>query len=181
MRSAAITAGLALLAMAVLAPIAVIWAIPDEQYGVAALIVLVVAALDVVAAIALIVVLEPGGKLLAQTAAALRVTYAAVFAVAGAALLEPVDEARFDAIWDAGLLVFGAHLLVAAVAAWRATHIPNWLAALVGIAGIGYVIDTTVVALAPTSDVTVAPVTFIGEVVLLVWLLARCGRQSEPT
>ncbi|QCC78822.1 DUF4386 family protein [Nocardioides daphniae] len=177
LRTPAVVAGAALLVMAVLAPLGLLLALPAGHFGVAALVALTVAVLDVVAAVALLPVLATGGELWAWIAATLRVAYAAVFTVAGASLLAPVDEARFHAVWDAGLLVFGAHLLVAGAACVRSTLVPTWIGWLVVLAGAGYAFDAVVVAVGAESAFSLGAVTFVGEVVLLLWLLVRCGRQ----
>lgn len=176
LRTPAVVAGAALLVMAVLAPLGLLLALPAGHFGVAALVALTVAVLDVVAAVALLPVLATGGELWAWMAATLRVTYAAVFAVAGASLLDPADEARFHAVWGAGLFVFGVHLLVAGAACVRSPVVPTWIGWLVVLAGVGYAVDAVVVAVGPESAFSVGSVTFVGEVALLLWLLVRCGR-----
>src|SRR5690606_37364394 len=88
--------------MAVLAPLGVMVALPAGATGVAALLVLAVAMLDVVAVVALLPLLRTAGALLAQIVVALRLVYAAVFATAAGQLLGDADLARFQAIWDAG-------------------------------------------------------------------------------
>lgn len=97
-RTASLVAGISLATMAVLAPIGIMVALPAGATGLTALIVLVVAALDVVIGVALYPVLRSGGMLLAATASALRIAYAAVFATAAGALAAPADVERFHAI-----------------------------------------------------------------------------------
>lgn len=178
-RAASVVAGSSLAAMAVLAPLGLLVALPAGRTGVAAVVVLVVAILDVVAAVALLPVLVPGGVLLARTAIALRLAYAAVFAVAGASLLAPVDEDRFQATWEAGLLVFGAHLVLVGIAGCRGGVIPAWIGVLVVVSGAGYLFDALVGALVPSGTLSIGALTFVGEVVLLVWLLVRGGRAPR--
>lgn len=179
-RKAAVAAGVALLLMAVLAPLGLLVALPRGATGVGAATVLVVAVLDVVAAVALLRVVGAGSPL-SRLAAALRISYAAVFLVAGAALLAPADVDRFQARWDAGLLVFGVHLVVLGLAFVRARHLPSWVGAVVVVAGLGYVVDALALLLDADLGLSVAAFTFVGEVVLMVWLLARGGRGAgEP-
>lgn len=174
-RSNARTAGLALLAMAVLAPLGLLVALPAEWFGAAAATVAVVAALDIVVAVALLPILEPGGILLARIACAARAVYAAAFLAAAGFLVAPADPDRFQAAWDAALPIFGVHLLLVGICLARAGA-PRWLAGLVGLAGAGYVVDTVLVL--ADVDLSVGVVTFVGEVVLLVWLLGWAGRAS---
>lgn len=164
--------------MAILAPIGVMVALPAGQTGIAALVVLVVAMLDIVVAVALFPVIRSGGTLLAAIASATRLVYAAIFATAAGSLAAD-DPARFQAIWDAGLLIFGAHLILVGVAALRSSKLPTWLGILLMIAGAGYVLDSALVLVAPDSPLSLGEFTFIGEVVLLVWLLGWGGRPAK--
>ena len=178
-RTAALVAGISLALMAVLAPLGLMVALPAGLTGPAALAVLVVSALDVVIGVALYPILKPGGELIAGVAAALRVAYAAAFAVAASFLLAPADVERFQAIWDAALFLFGLHLLAVGVAAVRAAGIPTWIGVLVLIAGAGYTVDAVSVALAPSAPLSLGQVAFVGEVVLLVWLIGWGGRARR--
>ncbi len=174
LRASALSAGISIALMAVLA-IGLVLALGDGATGVAAVLVLLIATLDVVAGVALYPVLAPGGQLLARAATAMRVAYGAVFAVAAGLLLAPSDTERFQAVWDAGLLLFGVHLLLVGLAAVRAASVPTWIGVLVLVAGAGYAVDATLVALTP-GGFSVATVTFVGEVVLAIWLISRGGR-----
>lgn len=178
-RAAALIAGSSLALMAVLAPLGLMVAMPAGLTGPAALTVLVIAGLDVIVGVALYPILKPGGRLIAQVATALRVAYGAAFAVAAAFLLAPADPERFEAIWDAALFLFGLHLLAVGLAAVRASGIPTWIGALVLIAGAGYAVDAVSVALAPSSPLGLGQVAFVGEVVLLVWLIGWGGRGGR--
>lgn len=175
-RRAAIVAGAALALMAVLAPIANFALIPAGDTDPAAALLAAVIALDVVAALALVPVLRPGGRRLAQLAAGLRILYAAAFAVATAQLATGNVEA-FQSIWHAALAVFGLHLLLVAALFIRATALPSWLGILVAIAGAGYLADAALVA--ANSEAAIGQFTFVGEVVLLVWLLGWGGRRRR--
>lgn len=179
LRAPSLVAGLAMASMAVLSPVGMLVALPAGHTALAAYVALVVATLDIVVAVALLPVLTPGGRLLAQIAVALRVTYAAVFAVAGGWLLASADASRFEAVWNAGLLLFGTHLVLVGIAAVRTGFVPAWIGALVTIAGTGYAIDSTTAALLPGTGISVSGFTFVGEVVLLVWLIARGGRPRR--
>ncbi|MGO1198405.1 MAG: DUF4386 family protein [Dermabacteraceae bacterium] len=164
-------AGLALAAMAVLAPVGILGALSAGHTGAAAVTVLVIAALDVVAALALAPLLVTGGAMLGQIAVALRVVYAAIFAGAAGNLLGAADVAAFEATWDAALGLFGLHLVLAGIALFRAPHAPAWIGVLVVLAGIGYLADTVVVALGLGLGVELSAILFVGEVALLLWLI----------
>ena len=76
LRTSSLVAGLSLALMALLAPAGLLIALPAGATGVAALVVLVIATLDVIVGIALYPLLASGGQLLARTATAMRVAYA---------------------------------------------------------------------------------------------------------
>ncbi len=163
--------------------------------GVAAL--YVVALLDVLVAWGLMRFFEPVDGHLARLSAYLRVAYAAVFMVAVGQLagvpgildqeagafstdqLHAQALARTEAfhdIWFAGLVLFGAHLAVLGLLVLRSTAAPRVLGLLLLVAGAGYVFDTFHDVLRPDTTLTVSMVTFVGEFLLAVWLVAKGGR-----
>lgn len=178
LRTSALVAGICLALMAVLAPLGLLMALPSGATGAAALVVLIIAALDVLAAVALYPVLKSGGTLLAQGAAAMRIAYGAVFAVAAGSLFHPFDTERFQAVWDAGLLLFGLHLALAGFAVLRSPATPTWIGVLLLIAGAGYAVDSATIAVLPGSPTSLGEFTFVGEVVLMVWLIGWGGRST---
>lgn len=160
---------------------------------------LVVVMLDVVVAWALYVLMRPVNETLAQLVAWLRVVYAAVFAIAIANLLDalhlvtgPVDAATqssgqlaiqaaasidsFTNVWDLGLAVFGLHLAGLGILLFRSAYAPRLLGVLVGLAGVGYLGDSFGKILVPNYALTISIVTFVGEALLMLWLLWRAFR-----
>lgn len=146
----------------------------------------VMALLDVLVAWGLFTFFRPVDEAVSALAAWLRVAYAATFVAAiGHLLAVPrlaaggrADEAlaqasAFDDLWTAALGVFGVHLVVLGYLAWVSRDVPRWLGALVAVAGAGYVADTAGTLLFAGYSVSVSAVTFVGEVLLMVWLLAR--------
>jgi hypothetical protein len=155
---------------------------------------LVVAILDVVVAWGLYTLLKPANRSLSLLAAWFRVVYAAIFAVALTNLLNvlqllngadylkafEVDQlyaqgmlslSAFQSAWDIGLVIFGLHLLVVGYLAFKSGYIPKWLGVLLVIAGVGYMVDSFGKFLVPNYNLTIAGFTFIGEVLLIFWLL----------
>lgn len=150
------------------------------RWGVAALIAVVM--LDVVVAAALFKVLSPVNASLAQTAAWFRLAYAAVFLVAigqlAGALAMPDDVDRvsasanaFDVTWNVGLVLFGAHLVLIGVLAWRSEFVPRLVGALLVVAGSGYLIDSFGSVLVADYSISIAQFAFVGEVALMGWLV----------
>jgi len=154
---------------------------------------LVVAFLDVVVAWALYILLKPVNKSLSLLAAWFRVVYAAIFAIAlnnlfsVLQLLTGVDFlvlaanqldaqvmlflSAFRYGWDIGLVFFGLHLIVLGYLVFRSGYIPRWLGVLLIVAGLGYSTDSFGKFLLPNYNVTIAMFTFVGEVLLIFWLL----------
>jgi hypothetical protein len=153
-----------------------------------------VAILDVVVAWALYIFLKPVNKSLSLLAAWFRVVYAAIFAIAlnnlltALQLINSADYLKafepnqlhaqvmsslnaFTSGWDLGLAFFGLHLLVVGYLAFKSGYIPKFLGILLIIAGLGYLIDSLGKLLLPNYNVSIAMFTFIGEALLLFWLL----------
>jgi hypothetical protein len=171
-----------------------------------------VIALDVVVAWGLYRVFDPVSHGLSLLAAWLRIVFAGVFMVAisqlvgvprllgnedylavfGADQLQAQALLRINAftdIWDAGLFLFGLHLLVIGYLAYRSGYVPRLLGILLGIAGFGYVFDSLVAVLYPSPLIEVATFTFVGEFLLALWLVIRgrrltlseSGHREAPT
>lgn len=214
LRTSAIVAGLGLLIMAILAPIANFGVlqqliVPGDvtntanniiasagRFRIGICVFLIVAILDMVVAWALYVLLKPVNKSLSLLAAWLRIVYAAIFVSALNNLLNVLQLLNgpdylmafetnqlhaqvmlsLDAFtdgWNIGLAIFGLHLLVVGYLVFKSGYLPKFLGILVVIAGLGYLIDSLGKLLSPSYNVTIALFTFIGEVLLIFWLLWR--------
>jgi hypothetical protein len=161
-------------------------------------------ALDIVVAWALYHVFRPVNNGLSMLAAWFRIAYAAVFMVGIGQLigvlrlLDNDDYLRvfsadqlhaqallgfdsFNDIWYASLVLFGLHLLVVGYLAYRSGYVPRFLGVLLGIAGLGYVVDSFGVVLSRGSWTDVSFVTFIGEFLLALWLVIWGRRTSVGT
>lgn len=200
-RRLALVAGWSLLTLAVLAGLATFGVIDrlrtaDDLAGagpmlrLAAAALLGVAVLDLVVAGALYAYFAPVDRRLSALAGGFRAAYAVVYVVAIAQLVpaarlagsRPTDAldrvTDFTDLWKTGLGLFGLHLLLLGWLAVRSADVPRWIGWLVMIAGAGYVFDTVRSILA-LGGPDVTAVTFVGEVVLLVWLLVRGGRRRS--
>ncbi|SHN39073.1 DUF4386 domain-containing protein [Cryptosporangium aurantiacum] len=158
---------------------------------------LAVAFLDVLVAWALRAFFGDAHRAVARLSAWCRTVYAVVFAVAithliaAAGLLHDAaatdrlssrvyaQVTAFEEIWSLGLILFGVHLLLIGWLAWRSRTVPTWLAALVAIAGAGYLADSIGALVSAAYTVQVAAVTFVGEVALLVWLLVFARSRGD--
>ena len=214
LRTSAIVAGLGLLFMAILAPIANFGVIeklivPGDAastannimasaglFRIGIVIFLIVAILDVVVAWALYILLKSVNKSLSLLAAWFRVVYAAILAFAlsnllivlqllsGSDYLKAFETNQlyaqvmlflngFTDGWDLGLLIFGLHLMVLGYLAFKSGYITKILGILVIVAGLGYTIDSGGKFLSPNYTLSLSTFTFIGEVLLIFWLLWR--------
>lgn len=134
---------------------------------------LVIAALDVAVGWGLYVLLRARAHPSAHATLVSRGGYAVLLAAAAARLLWPGGDGLvgFLADWSLALLVFGLHLLIAAVALWRSRVVPWVVPAATALAGAAYLFDD---ALSRFTDVTwrgaLVPL-MLGELLLMGWLL----------
>jgi hypothetical protein len=186
-------AGLGLLAMSVLAGFAnfgVVDKVTDPEdtatglFRIAVLALVVVVVLDVLVAWALREFFAPVDPAVATLAAWCRLAYAAVFLVAIADLhaasgaLDPLAHVdAFRDVWDVGLILFGVHLVL--IGHLAARHLPAVLGALVAVAGLGYVVDGAGAVLVVGYAVDLAAFTFVGEVLLMLWLLVKARNTAS--
>ena len=162
--------------------------------------VLVIAAVDIVVAWGLHRVLRRTNSGLSMLAAWFRLAYSTALVIAAGHLVGALrlldtppgafstaqNQARalseveaFHDVFSAGLVLFGAHLVLVGYLAHRSGFVPRVLAALVCLAGAGYAFDGIASVLTDGAAPAVATVTFLGELLLGVWLLARGRRLDE--
>jgi hypothetical protein len=170
------------------------------RLGIAALLAVVV--LDIVVSVSLYRVFRAVHENASQLAAALRLTYTAVFAVAISHLHGAVrlvtdgsdglsDEQAaghalvaidaFGDTWDAALVLFGLHLITLAWLLHRSGAGPRWLGPLLALAGLGYLVDSTVAVLTGDSSPVMSMYTFVGEFALAVWLVVHGRTKTTST
>ena len=150
---------------------------------------IVVVLLDVVVAIALFTVFSRTDPMVAATAAAFRIAYAAVYLVAISQLLQALqllddpDQAlraidAYSTIWNVGLILFAVHLLLIGYLAYRSGFMAKVFGILLMIAGLGYLVDGFGFVLVQDSAISLGQFTFVGEVVFIFWLIIG-GRRSD--
>jgi hypothetical protein len=165
-----------------------------------------VAVLDVIVAWALWVFFDRVHHAVAVLAAWCRGIYAVTFALALSHLLAAArlvsdrglhgstdrqlqlevlaEIQQFEDIWSFGLGLFGIHLLLIGWLAFTSGFVSRFIGVLVAIAGAGYVIDSLGGLLDAPYAFELASFTFVGEVVLMVWLLVfavRGPRNARAT
>jgi len=162
---------------------------------------LLVALLDIVVAWALYLFLIPVNKQLSLFTAWLRLVYAAmllmtlVFLIKILALLNNavyldhfpggqlnghvmINLETFNKGWEFSLIIFGFHLLLLGYLIFKAGYMRKILGILLIVAALGYLTDGFGKLLSGNYDLTISLYTFIGEVVLIFWLLIK-GRKIQ--
>lgn len=147
----------------------------------------VVALLDILVAGALYTLFEPVSRRLSAAAAWMRTVYALLLMVAisqlvvGYSLLGDPEAAlpvleSFNTIWVISLGLFGISLLLVGYLAFRSGFLAKIFAILLAIAGVGYVADAIGMVFVPDFIAVFARFMFVGEVVIIFWLLIK-GRR----
>lgn len=201
LRTAAVISGAGLLLMAILAPIAYLNTFQSlvkfgdatlttqnilnsmAAFRTAIVLLFVVVLLDIIVAWAMYIVFLPADKKLSAWTAWLRVIYGVIFAFAISQLpialrVISTDGAQamshlkaFQSIWDKSLILFGFHLLLLGYLTFKSGYAPKWLAIFLLLAALGYIVDGFGKMLSPAYNLSISQFTFIGEVLLIFWLL----------
>lgn len=168
---------------------------------------LVILICDIIVAWAFYVYLKPYHEQLSLLGAWLRLIYTAILGAAmmnlllvmtltGQAnlqvLLEPAQQqaqvvsaiAAFESTWSFGLIIFGVHLLITGIVAYKSPPIPRWISVLLLIAGLAYLFTHLVTflytqenkALEIFNTILTVPMT-VGELGFGMWLLIRGGKS----
>jgi hypothetical protein len=160
---------------------------------------LIVVVLDIIVAWGFYILLAPVNKMLSMLAAWMRIIYASIFAIAISRYFTLVQLVKLADVgvdiqvlhgqihllvlgfadkWNLGLAIFGLHLVLVGILIFRSEYIPKVLGILLIIAGLGYMIDSAGKILMAYFDFNLALYTFIGEVVIIFWLLLK-GRKMN--
>jgi hypothetical protein len=162
-----------------------------------------VAILDILIAWSLYIFLRPQNKSLSLLTAWLRIVYASILCVViinllnvlqllnGTYYLTAFSESQlqtqimlslnmFSQGWELGLIIFGFHLLLLGYLILKAGYMRKILGILILLAASGYVIDGLGKLLLTDYSISISMFTFIGEVVLIFWLLI-VGRKIKET
>lgn len=95
-----------------------------------------------------------------------------------------VALAAFESTWSFGLIVFGGHLLITGLVAYKADPIPRWISLLLLIAALGYMFTHLFPIVYAQENKAIEIVTMIltvpmtaGELGFGLWLLFRGGKS----
>jgi hypothetical protein len=82
--------------------------------------------------------------------------------------------------WSLSIVIFGIHVALLGYLVARSAYIPRIMGVLLVIAGLGYVISYLRPYLYPDLGLGFLFVTFFGELIFAIWLLARGRKIPEP-
>ena len=220
-KDSALIAGISLLLMAIIAPIANFSILqglvaPDDAaktvsnitenigtFRIAIVLFLIVALLDILIAWSLYIFLRQQNKSLSLLTAWLRIIYASILCVViinlinvlqflnGVDYLSGFSESQlqtqimlsvnsFSQGWEFGLIIFGFHLLLLGCLILKAGYMRKILGILILLAASGYLIDGFCKLLLTNYNISISKFTFIGEVILIFWLLIVGRKIKEP-
>lgn len=144
---------------------------------------------------ALYVVFRPINRSLSLLAAVLRITYATLLAAAVTNLVSALQLvsgtdflkafgtnqlqaqmmvwlSAFQSGWDLSLFIFGLDLLIlGSLLLTQSGAVLRVIGILLIVAGLGYAIDSAGTLFVPNYSLTVGTYTFVGEPLLMIWLL----------
>ncbi len=83
--------------------------------------------------------------------------------------------------WSISLVIFGIHLVLLGCLIYRSGYIPKFIGILLVIDGLGWVIDSLRPYLYPNAHLGFIMITFLGELVFMLWLLIRGWKLQQPT
>ncbi|SEG24833.1 DUF4386 domain-containing protein [Paenibacillus sp. UNC499MF] len=94
----------------------------------------------------------------------------------------------FELIWSIGLIIFGGHLLIVGILAFKSDRIPKIIGIFLWLASIGYMVIHLCKTFLPDNEtlamllhvIFMIPMV-VGELGFGVWLLARGGRARSKT
>ena len=179
-----------LLLMAVIAPIALnllkgistfsVFAEAMDNLQVGVIMFIIVVILDILVAWGLMKLFINDQKYISISAMIFRIIYAGLLLLSLSVFLQlgnnfTVDDYKivynvFNTNWSYALVVFGVHLILIGIAIIRSKYLSWILGILVIISGFGYIFDTIIKVIVPNTFITISVFTFIGEVLLIIWL-----------
>lgn len=89
-----------------------------------------------------------------------------------------LDSFRYD--WSMSLVLFGVHLVLLGWLIYRSGYIPRIIGILLIIDGLGWEIDSLQPYLYPNAHLRFLFITFLGELLFMLWLLIRGWKIQQP-
>jgi len=162
----------------------------------------IVAILDIIVGWALYIFLKPVNKSLSLLTACFRLIYATILSVLLINLIQVLELIKsgnyisafgtnqlqtaviisinaFTHGWKFSLIIFGFHLLALGYLLFKAGYMHKILGILIIVASLGYLLDGFGKLIFSNYNINVSMFTFIGEVVLIFWLLIKGVKIHE--
>jgi hypothetical protein len=89
-----------------------------------------------------------------------------------------ISSFRYD--FSFSLLIFAIHLVLLGCLIYRSGYIPRFIGILLILNGLGWLIDSLSPYLYPTAHLGFVAITFLGELVFMLWLLIRGWKIQQP-
>ena len=179
-----------LLLMAIIAPIALnllksistfsVFAEAMDNLQIGVIMFIIVVILDILVAWGLMKLFIKDQKYVSISAMIFRIIYAGLLLLSLSVFIQlgnnfTVEDYKvvynvFNTNWNYALVVFGIHLILIGIAIIRSKYLSWILGILVIISGVGYIFDTIIKVIVPNTSITISVFTFIGEVLLIIWL-----------
>lgn len=159
--------------------------------------ILIIIILDFIVSYTLYIFFKEANKQISIVSGIIRVVYTIIFGVATHFLLKNLNTEnltnqiananfqQFQTIWNSGLVVFGFHIILIGLLMRIHMKIPKILWVITLIAGISYVLVSSLKLQSPDSDmvntlemILALPMT-VGEIGLAIWLLLRGGKVTK--
>lgn len=158
---------------------------------------------DIAVAAIFYYLLRPVSKIVSFTAALLRVTQTAILGtnlltlvaastIASGALSSSTQSSSEEMVsmlltlhdqgFNIAMIFFGMHCVLIAYLLWKSELFPKWLGALVGLAALGYLVDSPLAIVLPEyahfTETFVVITALTGELALVFWLLIKGVRKE---
>jgi hypothetical protein len=105
--------------------------------------------------------------------------YAGLFSPSALAAQVRMLIGGYRAGWSLALVLFGLHLIVTGVLFARSTYLPRWLGWILVADGTAWVVDRLTEFVAPSGTLAFLNVFFVGELLLMGWLLGWGWRLAD--
>lgn len=89
-----------------------------------------------------------------------------------------LNSFRYD--WSFSMTIFAIHLVLLGCLIYRSGYIPRLIGILLILDGLGWLIDSLQPYLYPTAHIGLVSITFLGELVFMLWLLIRGWKIPDP-
>ncbi len=155
----------------------------ERQFSIAAVVYLIILALDAAIALGFFILLKPVNRILASLSGNFRLLYVAIMVISVLALaFQFIDVSSYGTIKSIGDLFFTCHILVTGFTIFMSGYIPRIFGVLLIIAFFSYVLAFYVSFIVPEVLLLIFMLfMIIGELSLSLWLLLKGAKLPDDT